>query len=58
MGGGLTQGYLDALWSRIEELEDRLVKDPNDRGAALLLSACLDNYNAKLKLLHMDRCDN
>jgi hypothetical protein len=47
----MTQAYLDELQARIDELYDRLLDDPECRATAILLSACIDNYNAKLKLL-------
>jgi hypothetical protein len=36
--------YMTDLWSRIEELKERLLDDPEDDGVALLLDACLSLY--------------
>tara|TARA_R100000426_G_scaffold1251_1_gene2248 strand:+ start:417 stop:578 length:162 start_codon:yes stop_codon:yes gene_type:complete len=47
----MTQAHLDELSARIDELYDRLLDDPECRATAILLSACIDNYNAKLRLL-------
>lgn len=48
----MTKSHLDELWGRIEQLSERLVDTPECRSTAMLLSACLDNYNAKRKLMH------
>jgi hypothetical protein len=55
----LTPAHLDELWLRIEELNERMKQDPDNRMVALLLCATLDSYNAKQKLLMTPRhCDN
>ena len=54
MGGVLTQAYLDELWERIEDMERRLIANPDDRGVAMLLDCCLRNYEAKLRLFQKD----
>jgi len=46
----ITQAYLDELWERIESLERRLITNPDDMGAAMLLDCCLRNYQAKQKI--------
>ena len=46
----MTKGHLDELWGRIEQLSEELKDDPDNRMLAVLLSAAVDNYNAKLKL--------
>jgi hypothetical protein len=50
----LTQAYLDELWERIEDMERRLIANPDDRGVAMLLDCCLRNYEAKLRLFQKD----
>ena len=47
----MTQAHLDELQARIDELYERLLDDPECRVTAILLNACIDNYNAKLRLL-------
>tara|TARA_R110002020_G_C15663226_1_gene717000 strand:+ start:317 stop:478 length:162 start_codon:yes stop_codon:yes gene_type:complete len=47
----MTQAHLDALQARINELYDRLLDEPECRATAMLLNACIENYNSKLKLL-------
>ena len=56
MGGvqRLTPAYLDELWERIEDLEEKLVANPDDRGVAILLDCALRNYEAKLRLYEQD----
>jgi len=55
----MTHLHMDELWGRIEELQERLKQDPDNRMVALLLCATLDNYNAKQKLLMTPTyCDN
>lgn len=46
----ITRKYLDELWQRIEDMEKRLVADPENRGLAMLLHGTINSYNAKLKL--------
>lgn len=50
----ITKEHLDELWERVEDLTKRLKQDPDNRSTAILLSATLDNYNAKLKIHHED----
>lgn len=50
----ITKEHLDELWERVEDLNERLKQDPNNRSTAILLSATLDNYNAKHRLYHED----
>jgi len=50
----ITKEHLDELWGRVEDLTERLKKDPKNRSTAILLAATLDNYNAKLRLHHED----
>ena len=50
----LTPAYLDELWERIEDLEEKLVANPDDRGVAILLDCALRNYEAKLRLYEQD----
>lgn len=50
----LTQAYLDELWERIEDMERRLIANPDDRGVAMLLDCSLRNYDAKLRLFQKD----
>jgi hypothetical protein len=38
------------MWERIEDMEKRLVADPNNRGLAMILHGTIDSYNAKLQL--------
>lgn len=54
MGSILSQAYLDDLWERIEDLEARLIAEPDNRGVALLLDCCLRNYESKLRLFNKD----
>jgi hypothetical protein len=46
----ITREYLDEMWERIEDMEKRLVADPNNRGLAMILHGTIDSYNAKLQL--------
>lgn len=50
----MTKAHLDELWERIEDLESRLLQNPDDRGVAMLLDCCLRNYDAKARLLNKD----
>jgi hypothetical protein len=56
MGGiqRLTPAYMDKLWERIEDLERRLIANPDDRGVAMLLDCCLRDYDAKTRLINKD----
>jgi len=46
--------HLDELWGRVEDLSQKLKDDPENRATAILLSAVVDDYNAKLKLYIQD----
>jgi len=50
----LTPAYMDELWERIEDLESRLLQNPDDRGVAMVLDCALRNYDAKVRLLDKD----
>lgn len=50
----MTPAYIDKLWERIEDLEEKLVANPDDRGVAILLDCALRNYEAKLRLYEQD----
>ena len=50
----LTPAYLDELWERIEDLERRLIANPDDRGVAMVLDCALRNYDAKVRLFNKD----
>jgi len=50
----LTPVYMDELWERIEDLERRLIDNPDDRGVAMLLDCCLRDYDAKTRLINKD----
>ena len=45
---------MDELWERIEDLERRLIDNPDDRGVAMLLDCCLRDYDAKTRLINKD----
>ena len=50
----LTPAYMDELWERIEDLESRLLQNPDDRGVAMVLDCALRNYDAKVRLFNKD----
>ena len=50
----LTPAYLDELWGRIEDLERRLMANPDDRGVAMVLDCALRNYDSKVRMLNKD----
>lgn len=50
----MTKAHLDELWERIEDLESRLLQNPDDRGVAMVLDCALRNYDAKVRLLNKD----
>ena len=50
----MTKAHLDELWERIEDLERRLIANPDDRGVAMVLDCALRNYDAKVRLFNKD----
>ena len=48
----ITREYLEEMWERIEDMERRLLEDPDNRGLAMLLHGTIDSYHAKQKLYH------
>lgn len=50
----MTKAHLDELWERIEDLERRLITNPDDRGVAMVLDCALRNYDAKVRLFNKD----
>lgn len=50
----MTQQHMEELWERIEDLERKLIANPDDRGVAMLLDCCLRNYEAKQRLIEKD----
>jgi len=50
----MTKAHLDELWERIEDLESRLLQNPDDRGVAMVLDCALRNYDAKVRLFNKD----
>lgn len=45
-----TPEHMKDLWDTIERMSERLLDEPENRTLAIMLSASVDNYNAKLKL--------
>lgn len=50
----ITREFLDEMWERIEDMEKRLIADPENRGLAMLLHGTIDSYNAKKKVFEED----
>lgn len=50
----MNKRHLDELWGRVEDLTQKLKDDPENRATAILLSAVVADYNAKLKLYIQD----